>query len=178
MKNPTLTIPARITPNVFSEFSRFDTMTRRKLWRRPLIFAAIFTAFALVCFSQYGKLAQAGLMGGVLLAVGLGLPFVYILSFYLSVRTESKRLKLKGAPVAYTVALSDLGITVTSGTQQVSYPWAEIRHVYRIVRSTCLYVQENQAFLLPRGEERAEEKLWNLLCTHIPEEKRIDLRRS
>lgn len=177
MKQRSIIIQSRIAPEVFREFAVFDTICRQKRFLRPLVFAAILAGFACVCFSQRGQRPQAALLGGVLLLVGLGLPLVYFLTFFYSVYKQSRQLKGKKAPLAYTVELSSEQVTVTAGEQRVEYRWEDILYVYRIRRSTCLYISRNRAYLLPTAdEEREEEKRWAFLCEHLPDEKKKDLR--
>lgn len=177
MKQQTILIQSRITPEVFREFAVFDTMVRQKRFLRPLVFAAILAGFACVCFSQRGKQPQAVLLGGVLLAVGLGLPLVYFLMFFYSVYKQSNLLKGKKAPLAYTVELSQERVTVTAGEQRVEYRWEDILLACRIRRSTCLYVSDSRAYLLPAADGKEEEKRWAFLCQQLPAEKRKDLRK-
>lgn len=172
-----LLIQSRITPEVFREFALFDTMYRQKRCRRPLLFAAILTVFACICFTQQGRNNQAILLGAVLLAVGLGLPTAYILFFLYSVHKKSKQLSLKDAPAAYTVKLSPKSVVVTAGEQRAEYAWKDILYVYRIRHSTCLYVSVNRAYLLPISSQREEDARWALISEQVPSEKRKDMRK-
>lgn len=174
MERNTLLIQSRITPEVFREFAVFDTMYRRKRYRRPLLFAAIMAAFACVCFTQQSRSAQAILLGSVLLLVGLGLPAAYILTFLWSVRKRAKQQA--DAPAAYTVALSPERVVVTAGKERAEYAWKDILYVYRIRRSTCLYVSADRAYLLPVSDRSEEDKLWALISERT--EKRKDLRKQ
>lgn len=176
MERNALLIQSRITPEVFREFALFDTMYRQKRYRGPLLFAAILAVFACICFTQQGRNDQAVLLGGVLLAVGLGLPAAYILTFLYSVFKKAKQLKLADAPAAYTVKLSPEFVAVTAGEQRAEYAWKDILYVYRIRHSTCLYVGANRAYLLPVSNQREEDKRWALILERVPSEKRKDLR--
>lgn len=179
MKQNTLLIQSRITPEAFREFAVFDTLYRQKRYLRPLVFAAILAGFAAVCFSQRGQREQAALLGGVLLAVGLGLPLVYFLTFFYSVYKQAKQLKGKKAPLAYTVELSQEQVAVLVGEQRMEYRWEDILAVYRIRHSTCLYVAANRAYLLPAAADgREEQKRWAFLCEHISNKNRKDLRKT
>lgn len=175
MEEKILLIQSRITPEVFREFALFDTMYRQKRYRGPVLFAAILTAFACICFTQQSRNDQAVLLGAVLLAVGLGLPTAYILFFLHSVHQKSKQLDLKNAPVAYTVKLSPELVVVTAGKERAEYTWKDILYVYRIQHSTCLYVGANRAYLLPLSDQREEDRRWALISQRV--EKRKDLRR-
>ena len=175
MERDTLLIQSKITPEVFREFALFDTMYRRKRYRRPLLFAAILALFACICFTQQGRNGQAILLGAILLVVGLGLPAAYILSFLWSVHKKAKQLGQAGAPAAYTIKLSPERVVVTAGKERAEYSWKDILYVYRIKHSTCLYVSANRAYLLPVSDRREEDRLWALISERV-EEKR-DLRK-
>ena len=177
MKDKVISVQAKITPEIFREFALFDTMYRQKRYRGPLLFAVILTVFAGVCFSQQGRREQAVLMGGVLLAIGLGLPLAYILIFLSSVSKKAKQLKLDSAPAAYTVSLSPKAVVVTAGEQRIEYAWEDVVYVYRIKRSTCLYVGPNRAYLLPIAGQQEETERWSLVSVQLPPERRKDLRK-
>ena len=85
-----LLVPARIDAAAFCRFAIFDAFSVRKRWRSPALFAALMSAFAAVCLAMHGSREGAGLLGGVLLAVGLGLPLVYVVSYVCSVRRQAK----------------------------------------------------------------------------------------
>ncbi len=157
-----ITVQARIDGAAFSEFAVFDVLKRQRRWQRPLIFALIFIALALVAFSQRGKNPQADLLGGVLLGTGVLLPAGYFLSFFLSVR---KRAGMQnGRDAAYTLCLDEKGLGVSKGEQELRYAWPEIRAVYRLRRCICLYPDGMHAFLLPEncGEE-TYRAAWELI---------------
>ena len=69
-----LSIPVRMDTAAFREFSAFDVLTRQKRWRRPLLFAVLMVAFAIVCFTQVGQREGAALLGTVLTVVGTNIP--------------------------------------------------------------------------------------------------------
>lgn len=178
MEQKHISVQARITPEVFREFALYDTLYRKKRYRRPLAFALMLGAFALICFLLRRRADQAVFMGVILLIVGLGLPAVYILSFLRSVRIKAKQLKLKDAPIAYTVTLAPEKVTVTDGRQKAEYPWEALQYACRLQYSVCLYAGESRAYLLPNPEREAEEaRRWAMITEHIPAEKRKDLRK-
>ena len=171
MKRNELLLEAKITPEVFREFAFFDTMGRQGRWRAPALFAGILLAAACVCFTQWGRIRGAGLLGGVLAGVGLVLPAGYFLSFFLSVRAQEKRLK--GAPSAYTLRLSEGGVSVLLGKERREYAWGDVLRACRLRRSVCLYVEENRAYILPAGSGRASlEAVWDRVCGYVPEGRR------
>lgn len=175
MEQDTITVQSVMDEACFTEFALFDVMRRQKRWQRPALFAVFFTALSLLAFSRRGQAEQAALLGWILLIVGLALPLVYLVSFFLSVRQQAR--KLRGAGPAYTLSLDGKGLTVRKGEQTLSVPWEKLHAVYRLKHSICLYTDARHAFLLPRscGEE-VFAAAWRLLEGHTEPAKRRDLR--
>ena len=170
-------IEGRITPAVFRSFSIYDVLVRRRRWKGPALFALIMCAFAAACFAMRSIRQGAVMLGTVLLTIGLVLPIWYILAFFLSIRAQSKQLKLSTAPLAYTLDLTDAGMTVTVRENHVDYTWDSIYLAVRLKACTALYVSDNQAYLLPDPGE-GSGPMWAFICTHVPEARRKDRRGS
>lgn len=166
------TVEARVTPQVFQSFAWFDLLRRQKRWRAPCLFALIMAVFAGACFALGG-----GLLGGVLLGVGLVLPLGWLLSFHLSVRAESKRLKLAESPVAYTLRLSEETLRATTPKETAEYPWEKLYRACRLKRCICLYATSSNAFLLPTDGAEGD-RLWDFIRTRLPAERVRDYRRG
>lgn len=162
MAQQELTVRSKITPDIFREFAYFDIFSHQKRWRGPLLFAFILTLAAAVVLSRAGTTRGAGLLGGVLLAVGLGLPLVYFGNFFLSVRKRSRMFT--GTTVAYTVTLTDRGITVNKDGQTADYDWSKLFRAYRLGGSVVLYVDPHHAFLLTG----ALDSIWEQVTAHLP----------
>ena len=75
-RNRAITIPVRLDSRTFKRFALFDAFVVKRHWRGPALFAAVLLGFAALALLL--RRAQSGLIAAVLLAVGLGLPFVYI----------------------------------------------------------------------------------------------------
>lgn len=163
----TIVIPVRLNEKTFRRFARFDMLRLRKRWVRPAIFALILCAFAFVALVS--RKPESGLIAAALLAVGLGLPVVYIGMFLSQVNLQAEKWKLgKGRPV-YTVTLRLRDFTVVN-TQKagevVTVPWGEARQAYRMRGCVYLYASPAKAFLLPDGQADApDDEVWNMI-TH------------
>lgn len=168
------TVKAQITPEIFQEFAWFDMLRQQKRYRMPGIFFLIMAAFAGVCFLAGNGIRGAGLLGGVLLGVGLVLPLGWLLSFHLSIRAESKRLKLAQAPVAYTLHLTGKGLTVTTEREKAEYPWEQLYCACRLRRCICLYAGPRRAFLLPAKAGQDGDRIWGEICGYLAEGKARD----
>lgn len=170
----TLIIPCKIDGAVFRRFALFDTFSRQGRWRAPAVFAAILLSAAAVCFAMRNRREGAVLLGAVLLAVGVGLPAVYVLNFLLSVQKRGRLLS--GSKTVYTLHFRESGLLALAGQERAEFPWERIFHVYRAEDCIYLYVSEQKAFLLPEGERSGEA--WALLERRLPPEKRTDRRRK
>lgn len=167
-----LRVAVTLDSDTFSRFAWFDTMIRRKRWQRPTAFAAIFTVLALIAFLRADAENQDALLGGVLLAVGLVLPLVWLASYALSLRRQAKAMGLPRA--VYTVELDESGVTcyqTAAGAAPEHTPWADVCGAWRRPDAIYLYVQPGKAYLLPDGEKRQADKIWATLEGCLPEEK-------
>ena len=166
-------IPVRLDEKTFRRFARVDMFVLRKKWIRPLIFSIIMTAFAFVAL--FTRKEQSGMIAAVLLAVGLGLPLVYLGSFLSQVNMQAVRWKLKPARNVYTVTLRDAGIAVINNQKKedpLELDWPAVRKAYRKKGCIYLYVTDQKAFLLPDGQANASgEEVWQYLKTRLGSEK-------
>ena len=173
-----MTSDVLMTEAVFLRFSRFDILRRRKMWRGPVIFAAILSVCAGVCFFMR-HVDGAVLLGVVLLIVGLGMPVIYFLNFWLSLRKQVIDLGLKRPQNVYTLELTGdkKGIHVFNEKEKADYEWSRVFHAYRDTLATYLYLNPVRAFVLPHtclGEHEPDE-LWALITKMVPPEKRTVL---
>lgn len=165
----------RLNEQEFFRFSWFDVLRRRKLWRSPAAFAAILGACAAVCFVMRER-QGAVVLGAVLLAVGLGIPAAYFLSYCLSLKRQARERKLAGGRYVYTIGLGDSGVAVDNGPEHADYPWGQIIHAYRGSDATYLYITPQRAFLIPHGcVSGGAEALWAVIGDRLPAERQTVL---
>lgn len=169
MKRTEYTIPVKLDKKTFKRFSRFDTLRLRKKWVRPVVFALILVAFAVVALLT-GK-EQAGLIAAVLLVVGLGLPLVYFGTFFSQVNLQAENHRLDPPRAVYTVTLNADGIGVTNdqkAEEAVAVPWKDAQAAFKDKGCVYLYVNAARAFLLPDGQGNADpDELWAYLVKHM-----------
>lgn len=168
-----------LTAEIFRRFSTFDTLRRRQAWKSPAIFASILSACAIICYIMH-QVDGAVLLGTVLLVVGLGMPFVYFLSFYLSVGDQIKKMSLKRNPLhVYTLTLTEAadGIQVENGKERASYKWKQVHHAYRNKLDTYLFITPQRGFILPDTCVEDVDELWQLLVKKLSTERCTDLRK-
>ena len=173
MNRTEYTIPVRLDAKTFRRFSCFDTLRLRKRWVRPVIFALILIAFAVVALLS--RKEQSGLIAAVLLAVGLGLPLVYFGTFFSQVNLQVERHKLDRPRAVYTVVLNADGIRVTNDQKEeipLVAPWKDVQAAFRVKGCIYLYVTAARAFLLPDGQAEGgvgAEEIWAYLVKHMGE---------
>ena len=166
-----LTVMVHIDGRLFRNFALFDTFRRQRKWVSPALFAAIMIGFSCVCFALRGQAEQAVLLGGTLLAVGLLLPAAYFLNFFLSVRTQVKKLGLTTPQHVYTVVFQgQSGVSVSTDRKQTFYSWEQLYAAYRVPDGIYLYAAPQRAYLLPADQiAGGVDGLWELLCTKLPQ---------
>ena len=169
----TITIPVRLDEKAFKRFARFDMFSLRKKWIRPVVFSAILIVFAFAALLI--RKEQSGMIAAVLLAVGIGLPVVYIGSFLSQVNMQSLQRKLKPARKVYTVMLQETGILVQNDQRRedpLEMDWSSIQKAFRKKGCIYLYVTPAKAFLLPDGQaDVPDEEVWHYLEEHLGAEK-------
>lgn len=171
MKRTEYVVPVKLDARTFKRFSRFDALRLRKRWVRPVVFALILIAFAVIALVS-GK-AQAGLIAAVLLAVGLGLPLVYFGTFLSQVNLQAARFRLDKPRPVYTVTLNADGVGVTNdqkAEEAVHVPWKDAQAAFRVKGCIYLYVNAAKAFLLPDGQcDASPDEVWAYLVKHMGE---------
>lgn len=168
-----------MTEEIFRRFTMFDLFRRRKVWKKPAIWAAILCTSAVICFVM-GHVRGAKLLGTVLLLVGLGLPMSYFATFASSMKQQIVNQGLKRPKLVYTLELSEKakGISVSNETEQAAYEWKKIHHVYRDLLDTYLFITPARGFILPHHcIEEGEDALWELISKKVPAERRTVLKK-
>ena len=171
-----ITVNVILDDKIFRRFAIFENFHRKQIWRPPLIFAAIMSAFACLCFVLRARAEQAVMMGSVLLIIGLGLPAAYIGLFFKSIKFQIKTMGLNVPRNVYSLRLSHDGARVISGDKPALFEWRNMFGAYRDAGCTYLFVESNKAFLLPDGQAEEGADIWEFLIEYLPAEKLHDLR--
>ena len=109
-RDRTITIPVRMDSKTFRRFTLFDAFVVKRHWRRPALFSALLLAFAMAALLL--RREHSALIAAILLAVGLGLPILYIGMFFSQVNVQALRNRLTPPRLGYTVKLDEDGILV------------------------------------------------------------------
>jgi len=175
MEHRTVTVSVRMEWKILRSFALFDSFYLKKRWVRPAVFGAIFTAFALVAFLARGK-QQHILLGSVLLAVGLGMPAVYVGMYLSGVKSQAQKLRLPRK--AYTVRLNREKIVITNEMKReddVTLEWGKLVRAFRVKKAVYLYPTTARAFILPDGQADASpDELWALIEENMPKGRAVN----
>ncbi len=168
-----IVIPVKLDEKTFRRFARFDMFSLRKKWVRPLAFSLILIVFAFIAL--LARKEQSGMIAAVLLAVGIGLPVVYVGTFLSQVNVQAVQRKLKPARSVYTVTLREEGIRVENDQRKedpLEMEWASVQRAFRRKGCIYLYVSSTKAFLLPDGQaDVPDAEVWDYLSAHLGKEK-------
>lgn len=169
MAKKEITIPVKLDAKTFKRFSRFDMFALRRRWVRPAVFALILIAFAAAALLSGRE--QAGLIAAVLLAVGLGLPLVYIGTFLSQVNLQAEGAGLSTPRRVYTVKLDFDGVHAVNDRKKEDAQfvrWADAQAAFKKKGCVYLYVSPVKAFLLPDGQADVPDgELWQYLKEHM-----------
>ena len=162
MAEKEIVIPVKLDAKTFQRFGWFNVFILRKQWVRPAVFAAILTGFAVAALLS--RRDESLLIAGVLLAVGLGLPLVYIGTFRAQLRRQAELQRLTPPRQVYTVRLDFDGVRVTNDQRKEDaqfVKWQDIPAAFRKKGCIYLYVAPTRAYLLPDGQASvSDEELW------------------
>ena len=164
-----IVIPVKLDEKTFRRFARYDMLVLRKRWIRPAVFALILCAFAAVAL--WSRRPESGLIAAVLLAVGLGLPIVYIGMFLSQVNLQAEKWQLGKGKHVYTVTLRARDFTVVSAQkagEAVTIPWEEAFRAVRARGCVYLYGAPTRAYLLPSGQANVSDAdLWQFINERV-----------
>lgn len=175
MEQGSVTVPVKLTAKGFHDFAVYDTLVRQRRWVPPAVFCLILSASAAVCCALREKSPGAGALVGVLLAVGIGLPAVYFISFFSSVRQQNRRMGLSEPKAVYTVVLDGQGVHVDAGEERMDHPWGSVYRACFRPQAVYLYPSPKQAYLLPYADAD-EGALRAILTAQLPKEKLFGLK--
>jgi hypothetical protein len=182
MDKAKFSISVIVDSKTFTKFAMFDTLRRQRRFVSPAIFMGILLLFSLLAFSRVGKSEQALLLGIVLASISILLPASYLLSFWLSVKAQVKKLGLAIPHYAYTLQFDDSGVAVSSGREKVYHQWGDLYGAYRLPGYIYLYATSQRAFLLPDGQikgiEGGADGLWKLFSKRMLQSGIKDLRKA
>ncbi|MFA6508394.1 MAG: YcxB family protein [Treponemataceae bacterium] len=137
-------IDTTLTPASFTDFSNFNSFSLR---RRGLALA-LFPA-AMVGMGIVHRLTGSELLFRVFAGLGIIIPLAYIVFYFIALRGQIKANKLETPRVAYSVAVDESGIAVSTAREQARYPWARIHRAYLTPKYAYLYITPARAFILP-----------------------------
>ena len=170
MEQGAVTVPVKLTAKGFRDFAIYDTLVRQRRWVLPVVFCLILSASAAICYTLRGRSPNAGMLVGVLLVVGLGLPLVYFISFFNSIRQQNRRMGLREPKEVYTVTLDGQGVHVDAGAEHMDHTWDSVYQAHLRPDAVYLYPSPRQAYLLPYADTDPAG-LRRVLAAHLPQEK-------
>lgn len=168
MEQGSVTVPVKLTAKGFRDFAVYDTLVRQRRWVLPVVFCLILCGSAGVCWLLRDRAPNVGLLVGVLLTIGLGLPLAYFASFWGSIRQQNRRMGLPKA--VYTVTLDGDGVHVDAGAEHQDHPWESVYQAHLRPDAVYLYPSPRQAYLLPYADVDPAA-LKGVLAAHLPPEK-------
>lgn len=163
MKLQTLTVHSMIDEQTFRDFSYFHNLT---LGNRKAGFLA---GSVLLIFLAFLNLFTGSTpLFAICLGLALGVPGCYFLFYQRSLKNQIRANHLETPREAYTLTIDSAGVTASSGSEQMTYPWDRIFRVYRTPGYIYIYIIKNRAFILPLKDitGATPDALWELISSH------------
>ncbi|MDD3369038.1 MAG: YcxB family protein [Lachnospiraceae bacterium] len=173
MNVDSITVRSNITEKIYQTYMNFHVYKRDKSWIKLPICCAIIAVFAVCNF-----IASSPILGWIFLTLAFYLLISRFLRFYMSVNRICMEYKLNQIPkLFYTVTLSRSGIDVVNEKEKANYSWDQVYHVYRRKDIIYLYLNSQNAFLLPFDEldGGSAEDLWALITSILSADKVTDI---
>lgn len=167
------TIRSRFTPQVFREFSFFNTFILNARWMTVLIFPIIVLGTATVLFIQGEK--RSSIVALVLVAVCALFVAGYIYTYQKGLREQIQKFGLtaKNPAVRYTIQMDEGGVSINNGKERTRILWREFFGVYAYKNNFYLYFNRSRSFLMPFAdiEGGTPEELWAYLKEKLTPQK-------
>ena len=173
MARRSITVHVKMDYKTLRSFAVFDTFLLKKQWRRPVFFSSILLVFSFICLFLIDK-DQHLLIGFVLLAIAVALPFSYLFMFLSGVKGQAAKLRLPRR--VYTLNISSSGISIQNDLKKEEAVWLEWNKVHALHRrrnAIYLYASPARAFILPNGQADASaDELW-LMMTECAKQAKV-----
>jgi len=172
-----LDLDVRMDRKTYRDFMVFDSVIRIGSWRRPLLFALIFTGLAAVSFAASLTGRQGALLGAALLLVGLGPALYFFFRIYSQINQLAEKLGLKDGKsrLAYRLVFDEdprALLVRAPGKEELAFPWADMMGAWRRKEAVYLYVKPGTAYLVPKAQAAAGlDAYWAFLKGRLPPEK-------
>jgi len=155
------TIKTKITPEIYTNFAKFDTFMLKKRW--------LFPAFISVCgFLLAGTLymMDLALLAAVGVIVGVAFPVNYFNTFRNIMKRNTHHAPRGTVIDDYLVSLTEEGFEVYSEEEQAECTWADLKNAYRLSNCIALYIDKDKSFLISQFNEKRYEEIWTFICEH------------
>jgi len=163
MATPTITCKSIIDAKVFSDFSYFHNFI---LGNRKTGF--ITGSLFLLVTALLNLFTGSFSLFLVCLVLAIGVPFLYYLFYCRTLFNQIKANHLEIPREAYTITITESGVTASTATERITYPWNKIFRIYRTSEYFFLYIIKNKAFILPSRDVQgaSQDHLWELIQEH------------
>lgn len=164
MNFQSVTVHSMLNATVFSDFSYFHNFI---LGGRRYGFIFSIILLTLIAFMNL----FTGSVPMFLISIGLavGVPLFYFLFYRRTLLNQIHANQLETDREAYTLTIDNRGVTASTSTEQMTYPWNKIFRFYRTNHYFYIYIIKNRAFILPVKDMKgcAPDYLWEYVNTKM-----------
>lgn len=174
MSVPTITVPSHMNQQVFTNFSNFNSFRLHNRWLGLAGFPVLMIALSVI-----NRETGSDFLFYLFIACGIGLPLLYLLFYFVSLKQQIAANGLQTPRLAYTVTLSPQGVAVQTDKERAKYRWDQLYRVYVLPEATYVYITRARAFLLPHADLPdgvTTQDLVALVSQHLPAVRLFDKR--
>ena len=164
MNFQSLTVHSMLDSSVFSDFSYFHNFV---LGGRRYGF--MFSIPLLIILALFNAATGSIPLFLICLFLAIVVPISYFLFYRRSLRNQILANQLETAREAYTLTIDNRGVTASTPTEQMTYPWNKIFRFYRTNHYFYIYIIKNRAFILPVKDMKGctPDYLWEYVNTKM-----------
>lgn len=162
MNFQSITVPSMIDTPTFSDFSYFHNFV---LGGRKEGF--IFGVILLIVLAFVNLFTGSIPMFLICIGLAIIVPGGYFLFYRRSLRNQIAANNLTTPREAYTLTIDNRGVTASTATEKMTYPWNKIFRFYRTKHYFYIYIVKNRAFILPVKDLKGctADLLWEYVNT-------------
>lgn len=156
---------------IFTDFAIFDTLIRSKKWLKISIFSVLMLIFALM-----NLYTDSTALFVVFLLVAILSPISYIYQFKKSIDLQINKYGLHSPKSVYTLTFSPNSQSFTLAPPEQEPQeilWESVTNVYMRKTAIYIYINQQQAYILPLAQIEHLEDLCVLLQNSVYDKDKI-----
>lgn len=154
MQTENIVVKSMITEKIYRSYMNFHVYKRNKSWiQLPIL------SFFLFLFGLVNLFTNSPILAFTFITLSIYLFLSRFLRFYISVKRICKEHGLSEKPkLFYTLEINKSGLLITNKNEKATYKWNNLYHIYILENVIYIYLNDQNAFILPLSKLKQSEK--------------------